>query len=150
MPEGGPLTRQFLAPDPPNPLEANFDHQVRLLGYKTPQLKPVDDSQLLTLDLHWQAVTTPPNLIRFVQLVGPNGLVYGQNDSVPDGGNYPTHLWRPGEIVVETVTLPVQADRPPGQYTLYLGLYQPDTGQRVSVLGAGDLVEIAGPFLKAE
>jgi uncharacterized membrane protein len=150
MPAGGPLTRQFLTPDPPNPLEANFDHQVRLLGYKTPQLKPVDDSQLLTLDLHWQAVVMPPALIRFVQLVGPDGLVYGQNDSVPDGGNYPTHLWRPGEIVVETVTLPVQADRPPGQYTLHLGFYHPDTGQRVSVLGDGDHIEITGPFLKAE
>ena len=104
----------------------------------------------LTLTLTWQALTTPEHLIRFVQLVGPDGRVYGQNDSNPDEGNYPTRLWQPGEVVVETVTLPIQAGRPAGQYTLHVGLYKPETGQRLPLLAGGDYVEIPGPFFKAQ
>jgi hypothetical protein len=72
--------------------------------------------------------------------------VYAQNDSVPDQGLYPAFLWQPGEFVSETVTLPVPTERPPGSYTLHVGLYDPDTGQRLPLRSGGDYVEIEGAF----
>ncbi|MBN1218735.1 MAG: DUF2079 domain-containing protein [Anaerolineae bacterium] len=133
MPEGGPVVRQYDAPSPPHPLDANFDNQLKLLGHTSPQI----EDGALTINLYWQAVNTPENLTRFVQLVGPDGL-YGQNDSAPDYGHYPTFLWQPGEVVAETVTLPLQVGRPTGNYTLHIGLYRPDTGQRLPVVSGGD------------
>jgi hypothetical protein len=44
--------------------------------------------------------------------------------------------------VVETVLLPVKVDRPAGPYTIHVGLYRPDTGERLPLLAGGDHVEI--------
>jgi hypothetical protein len=100
----------------------------------------------LTLRLYWQAVAPPPDLVRFVQLVGPDGKIYGQQDSAPDGGAYPTRLWQPGEVVIETVSFPVQPARPPGRYQIHIGLYHPDTAQRLPLTSGGDHLAITGPF----
>ncbi|MBI1879918.1 MAG: hypothetical protein HYR94_17140, partial [Chloroflexi bacterium] len=67
----------------------------------------------------------------------------GQSDAAPDRGNYPTFLWQPGEVVVETVTLSLQPNRPAGSFTLHIGLYHPDTGRRLSLLSGSDHVEIS-------
>lgn len=148
LPEGGPTPRHFTLPNPPHSLQANFDNQIKLLGYSTSQIShpqpPTPDPQppTLSITLYWQALTTPPNLTRFVQFIGPDGQIYGQNDSAPDRGQYPTSLWQPGEVVIETVTLPFQENRPVGNYTLHIGLYHPDTGVRLHVVQGGDHVEI--------
>ncbi|MEW5957012.1 MAG: DUF2079 domain-containing protein [Chloroflexota bacterium] len=148
IPGGGPWPRQFGRPQPPFPTEANFDHQIKLLGYAAPTVGRINDSDsdYLTLSLVWQALAGPPPLTRFVQLVGPAGKVYGQQDSTPDNGAYPTYLWQPGEVVAETVAFPLPPDRPPGRYTLHLGFYHPDTLQRLPLIAGGDHVEIDGPF----
>jgi hypothetical protein len=146
MPEGGPTLRQFNLPTPPHSLQANFDNQIKLLGYNIPQIpnsQPLTPDPQLAITLYWQALTTPDNLTRFVQLIGLDGQIYAQNDSAPGRGNYPTHLWRPGEIVIETVTLPLQPDWPGGDYSLHIGLYQPSTGMRLSLVDDGDHVEIS-------
>jgi hypothetical protein len=133
-----------------NPLQANFDNKIQLLGYRQPTISnpqsptrnPKSKIQNLKSEVVWQAITTPPNLIRFVQIIGPDGQIYSQNDASPDNGHYPTSLWQPGEVVPETITLSLPAGRPPGLYTLHIGLYHPDTGQRLPLLSGGDHVEI--------
>ncbi len=149
IPHGGPPPRRFRPPAVPHALDANFNHQIQLLGYSRPQIPnpqsphlPIPPSPTLHITLYWQTLTPPPPLIRFVQLVGPDGLVYGQNDSIPDGGLYPTDLWQPGEVVIETVTVPLEPDRPAGEYRLHIGLYHPDSGQRVPLNTGGDHIEI--------
>ncbi|MBE7470279.1 MAG: DUF2079 domain-containing protein [Anaerolineales bacterium] len=160
MPEGGPVSRQFTLPNPPHPLQANFANQIKLLGYSTPEIsdrrppthstgsgqaadrQSPSEAANLQLTLYWQALTDPANLTRFVQLIGPDGQIYGQNDSAPDRGQYPTSLWQPGEVVVETVTLTLSPDRPVGNYSLRIGLYQPDTGIRLNLVEGGDYLEI--------
>jgi hypothetical protein len=149
IPAGGPQLRQFTLPNPSHSLQANFDNQIQLLGYSDPQISttrpPTADRRPpeLSITLYWQAMTTPTTLTRFVQFIGPDGQVYGQNDSAPDQGNYPTHLWQPGEVVAETVTLPLPSDRPVGDYTLHIGLYHPDTRARLPLVSGGDHVVIA-------
>jgi uncharacterized membrane protein len=145
IPEGGPILRQFTLPHPPHPLQANFADQIKLLGYNTspvPNPQSPNEASNLTITLYWQALTPPENLTRFVHFVGPDGQIYGQNDSAPDRGQYPTNFWQPGEVVVETVTLPLQPHRPAGNYTLHIGLYHPDTGVRLPLVTGDDHVEI--------
>ncbi len=139
MPSGAPLSRQFNLPQPSHRLQANFDQQIYLLGYDTPEL--ANDS--LTITLYWQAANLkPPTLTRFVQLIGSDGQIYGQNDSAPDHARYPTYLWQPGEMVTETIILPLPNKRLAGHYTLHLGFYHPDTGKRLPLVGGGDHVEV--------
>ncbi len=141
MPAGGPLLRRFNLPGLPYRHEANFANQIRLLGHSLPKITN-GQSPALSISLYWQAVSRPPHLTRFVQLIGPDGLVYGQHDSTPEDGHYPTDLWQPGEVVVESVTFPVQIERPAGVYSLHVGLYDPDSGRRLNLAGGIDHVEI--------
>ncbi len=139
MPEGGPSFRHFTSPPIPHPLQAGFGGQVSLLGYSSPRLSK---ETALSLTLYWQATTRPDPLTRFVQLVGPDGQLYGQQDSAPDEGMYPASLWQPGEVVAEEVRFSVPAERPAGRYTLHIGLYHPTTGERLRLPSGEDHVEI--------
>jgi hypothetical protein len=65
-------------------------------------------------------------------------------DSVPQGGGYPTIWWLPGEVVADTLTLELPPDAPRDLvYRLIVGLYDPDTGDRLPVSGTGaDFIEL--------
>jgi len=140
IPTGSPLLRQFTLPNPAYPLETNINQPFSLLGYDAPTL----NHDTLAITLYWQAhVINPPNLTRFAQLVGADGQLYGQQDSAPDNGQYPTNLWQQGEVVTEIVTLPLKSPRPAQNYTLHVGLYDPANGQRLPLTNGRDHVEIA-------
>jgi hypothetical protein len=55
-------------------------------------------------------------------------------------GKLPMRLWEPGWPVVDTQLLPLPADLPAGEYTLWVGLYDWQTGARLPVV-AGSPVE---------
>jgi uncharacterized membrane protein len=89
----------------------------------------------LYLSLYWQASspTDTPYTV-FTHLVGPDCQLYGQWDNAPVRGTYPPTDWSPGESVVDQYEIPVSASPPPGDYHLLIGLYDPVTGIRLSVL----------------
>jgi hypothetical protein len=76
------------------------------------------------LTLWWRALEVPAtNYTVFVHLFAPGdpqALV--QSDGQPRGGAYPTSWWAAGEVVSETVTLPLEGV-PAGTYQLAVGLY---------------------------
>ncbi len=79
------------------------------------------------LDLIWQAKEAQPsNLIMFVHLKDAAGQIVGQLDRPPDK---PTSLWLDGEVISDTIRL----DRVDGIEEIAIGLYDPNTGQRVPV-----------------
>ena len=95
----------------------------------------------LTVQLVWQATATPPVSYKvFVHLQGEGGRVWAQSDGVPAGWARPTTGWLAGEYVLDEHTLALPSDLPAGDYTLYVGLYDPDTNARVPLSGPG-----AGP-----
>ena len=55
-------------------------------------------------------------------------------DGPPVQGNYPTSLWSPGEVIVDTHPLDPSA-LSPGTYDLIAGLYNPATSERLPALG---------------
>ena len=72
----------------------------------------------------------------FVHLVNARGQMMAGFDSPPRQGSAPTSHWRPYELIPDGRIIPIGASVPPGQYQITLGLYDPATMQRLSVLDA--------------
>lgn len=125
-----PLPRSF---DPPadisQTVDARFGKNIELLGYSIEQ---APDS--LHVDLHWRARRRPEGYYKvFVHLFDPvAGEVVAQHDAAPRDWSYPTDWWETGEVVTEEISLSL-SDVPSGQYRLGVGLYAPETGQRLPV-----------------
>ena len=63
-----------------------------------------------------------------------NGPPWGGHDTRPGGGTYPTTVWEAGEIVIDEYGIPIQADAPPGEYQLEVGMYHLATMEKLPVL----------------
>ena len=116
--EARPTQRTFSLPSLAHPLEVDLN-EVWLAGYDWEQ-----DGDALYLTLWWLARRAPADdYIVFVHLFDPNTQdIVAQSDSGPRGGTYPTSWWVAGEVISETVALPL-ADVPQGTYQLAVGLY---------------------------
>jgi hypothetical protein len=73
----------------------------------------------------------------FVHLRDRTGRTVAQADHIPSEAlvALPTSTWREGETVPDVSYLQVPADTPPGEYQLLVGLYNPDTLERLPVEG---------------
>ncbi len=111
--------RTFSLPSLPHPLGVDFGGEVRLAGY---DLEQGDDA--LRLTLWWQALRAPQaDYTVFVHLFdSATEALVAQSDAQPRGGMAPTSWWAAGEVVSETVTLPLEGV-PQGTYQLAVGLY---------------------------
>jgi hypothetical protein len=88
--------------------------------------------------LYWQAQgVVKDDYTVFVHVVGPDGQMWGQRDAPSDNGAYPTRRWAAGEVVADPVRVALPADLPAGPLEVRVGMYRPDTGQRLPVLDAG-------------
>jgi hypothetical protein len=101
----------------------------------------------LTAKLVWQAqarVTTDYTL--FAHLVGVDQQPMAQQDQPPTAGFMPTRFWRAGDVVDDVVSMTLPATLLPGEYMLLIGLYDPQSLQRLPVTHngqpAGDAVRI--------
>jgi hypothetical protein len=90
----------------------------------------------LRMNLEWQALKPmAKDYTVFVHAIGPDGVLWGQHDSMPRDGAAPTSGWQPGAVISDTMRLELKADAPSGPgYSYPVGLYLWQTGER---LGAG-------------
>jgi hypothetical protein len=115
----------FVLPTIKNPLtDVEFGKMIALSGYTL-----TTNSQDWTLNLVWHALNTPAlDLVGFIHIEDDNGQLVAQSDTIPANGTRPTTGWLPGEYIVDTRHF---APLPPGHYTIFAGLYDPITGQRL-------------------
>jgi hypothetical protein len=103
---------------------------------------------VVRLELDWRARQAPAARYKvFVHLGGPDAPPVAQNDAEPAAGIRPTDGWASGEAVVDRRAVWLKPGAPPGVYGVYLGLYDPATGQRLPVRGtdgqpAGDRLRL--------
>lgn len=117
------VKRNFTLPNPSIPVKAPFGDVTELIGI---DLLPVTvkPGERLTVSLYWKALKeTDKSWTVFVHLLGPDGRVLAQDDSIPAGGKRPTTGWVAGEVVEDLHTLVIPPDIPPGLYGLEIGLY---------------------------
>jgi 4-amino-4-deoxy-L-arabinose transferase-like glycosyltransferase len=142
----------FEIPEIQYPLEITLGGSVRLLGYDLNETQ-VQAGGVLSLTLYWQAMgTTETSYTVFTHLLDPQSQVRGQHDSIPSGGALPTTSWIDGEVISDLYDLTVDADAPPGDYLLEIGMYDAATGERLPVYDAagtllGDRLLLPSPVV---
>jgi len=123
----------FVQRDPEYRLGLCLGDRIRLLGYdlRDTQLARGD---VLSIRFYYDAIgPTDISYTVFTHLLGPDGELYGQLDSVPQGGARPTTSWLAGEIVLDDYKIKIAQDAPPGEYVLAVGMYNLDTMDRLPV-----------------
>lgn len=120
--------------EPSHRLEANLGGIITLLGYDLPQSK-VQPGEAFPLTLYWRAEgVIDEDYTVFVHLAGDDDLIWGQEDSQPLHGFYPTSYWDRGDMVVDEHSVSVKPDAPRGEYRLLVGLYLLSTMERLPLL----------------
>jgi hypothetical protein len=113
---------------------ATFDREIGLERTFGPTPERVTPGASISETLRWRALTTPSgNYTVFVHLVGPDGKLWGQVDSPPIGGSFPTDGWAPGLDLVDRYAVSLKLGAPLGTYQVEVGLYRLTSGQRLAV-----------------
>ena len=113
-------------------LDMKLGQQIALRGYALD--RTAEGANKLRLTLYWQALERVNGRYKvFVHVVDDFGRIVAQQDSDPGSGAAPTQTWRVGEAVTDTYELSLPDG---GPYELLIGLYDPDTGQRLPVQDA--------------
>lgn len=118
------------------------DGRIRLLGIEA-EPATITPGQSFDVTLYWQAAQPIPyDASLFLRLLGPDGQsgatakqayptafqVYGQWDSYPGWGMYPTSLWSTGSVIVDRYRLQAPWNAPtPVLLRLDAGLYDYDS-----------------------
>jgi hypothetical protein len=132
----------------PNPLEAVFEDNIRLVGYRwsARELRPAEP---LTVTLYWEASgPVARSYTLFAHLLDSNFGTFGGVDSLPPSD---TRSWQAGEIVVTTHAFEVSPGAPPGFYQVEVGLYPAPSLRRLKLINARDAIGVdrvlLGPLL---
>ena len=111
-------------------------NRVKLVGYALDQ-ETVRPGESLVLTLYWQAIAPmETSYTVFTHIIDEGGAIKAQKDGRPVESTYPTTQWRSGEIVVDPHEIMVGPEVAPGRYTIEVGLYQLESGQRLEVIAA--------------
>jgi 4-amino-4-deoxy-L-arabinose transferase-like glycosyltransferase len=118
----------------PHRLDWQVGNEIRLLGYdiSPPEVAPGDT---LTVTLYWQPLAEiDRNYTVFVQLYGLEDARVGGRDTYPGLGNDPTIYWEPGEVIADSIPVPVSPD---AQGLILLdvlaGLHDLSSGERLPI-----------------
>jgi hypothetical protein len=125
----------------------SFKQQIVLTGY---QFEPTPDYVGVTLA--WQAQSGGlPDYTVFVQLLEAetNERLAGV-DLQPLQGAWPTSRWVKGEVIVDEILVAVPPELKPGFYKVIVGLYQPETGERLILPDGQDHWLVPWTFIRKE
>ena len=120
--------------------DALFGGLIRLRTARfTPQVEP---GGVFAVELRWEAVEPVSTDYKvFVHLTDESGALLAQHDGVPGSGSRPTTTWEPGQAVFDRhgAFLPAQV---PGRIRVWVGLYDPATGERLPLPDGSDRLEL--------
>ena len=115
----------------PNRVDADLGGQIALLGYDVSGQR-IAPGQAITITLYWLAqAPVPADYTVFVHLTDSAGAPYAQDDSQPQHDAYPTFFWDVGETVIDPHVILLPSDMPLGEYSLLVGMYLLETGERL-------------------
>lgn len=126
---------------------ANFGDALALIGWRA---QPETwDAATLNLTVVWQATRAPTRrYTAFVHLEDAAGNKIAQVDREPRDGIYPTTRWGANEMVREVYVLHVPQPLSQGKYTVRVGWYDPETGERLAVTRSADDAVVLTTFEK--
>jgi hypothetical protein len=121
-----------------HPLDVRLGDRIELLGYDLADQED-EPERMVRLTLFWRAEgTLTERLAVFAHLLDGEGRLVAQQDSEPSGGNRPTTTWATGETIADRLGILIPPELAAGEYLLVVGMYHPDTGERLSVHDTGE------------
>ena len=132
-PPGVVLSPSKVQPDMTMFIEFGQPPVILLRGYDLIQAEGT-----LKITLYWESLAqTPVDWTAFVHLRNRSGETAAQKDGPLGSGRYPTSVWASAEIIADEIVIPLTA-LPDDDYSLYIGLYDLATGERLAVLDDPD------------
>lgn len=132
-----PLPRATLLPPMPYTSNITFGGVIRLAGYALDPASPTVGVPL-RVTLYWLATGLPSSdETVFVHLIDAAGNLAAQADAPPGAVAEPTSTWEPGQVVTDVHTIPLPATLAAGAYRIQVGLYNLQTGARLTASGSG-------------
>jgi mannosyltransferase len=130
-------TEEHIFTPPPigYPLDVRFGQVGRLIGYDLPQ-QTFAAGEPVTITLYWQALeqAAGADYAVFTHVLAADGHLVGQHDGPPAAGARPTAGWVSSEIIADAHTMTFREPYV-GTARVEVGLYDPDTMERVPVEG---------------
>jgi uncharacterized membrane protein len=124
---------------------------------QAPQVAPGDTARLM---LAWRRTATlDKRYVVFVHMLDPvrkqadgSPAIVAQSDHEPGGGLFPTIYWEtwtyPSHVLDEQrIAIPV--DLPPATYSVWAGVYDRETGERIELAGPGQTLLKVGEVVVA-
>ncbi len=142
--EIGTPVRASIAPNPQEAKLRDKQGEIAFLGYEMDRIT-LTPGDTLRLTLYWRNESkVGQDYTIFTHLLGESynlasgSFLWGQRDSMPIEGSYPTSRWLENEVVVDSYAIAVQPDAPPGLYRIEVGMYLLETGQRLPMFDDRD------------
>jgi hypothetical protein len=113
-------------------IKVSLGEEVTLWAYELECAAQAGETASVTL--YWKAeqkVGTDYKV--FVHLYDGRGGILAQSDGQPGLGTRPTTTWEEGEFVADRHFIPIPPDAELGSYQVGVGLYDPQSGKRVTV-----------------
>jgi hypothetical protein len=131
----------FTPPAAAYSLDAQFGDVARLAGYDLPE-RDFTTAEPVPVTLYWQSLSTgrADDYTVFVHLLAEDGRLIAQHDAPPDNGRRPTSGWVAGEFVVDPHEMTFREQGYTGPATIEVGLYDPDSGERLLTAEGRDFV----------
>jgi hypothetical protein len=114
------------------PLPVTFAASIRLEGFELVSAK-VKSNEPIVLFLYWRGLERiPHDYIVGIDLIDSAGKSAITHRQEPRRGKSPTSAWKPDELVVDAIQVPVSS-APTGSYQLAVGLIDPFTQQFIAM-----------------
>lgn len=99
-------------------------------------------SRKLVVEPHWTSDGKVERSYKvFCHLLSADRKLLTQRDGFPLDGARPSSTWAQGELIEDRYTIKLDQDAEPGQYELSIGMYDPQTMERLPVYtSAGERV----------
>jgi hypothetical protein len=135
------LTEERIGAAPDSPVQVNLGHTLAFLGYDLNA--PVRSGDILDVTLYLKVLRAVDrnDWTFFAHLVDDLGFRWGEETFF----NYPSAQWRPGEVMIFRLKLPIAPGAPPGTYALNVGVFSPSLDARLPVLN--DSGQMAGTVI---
>ncbi len=118
----------------------DFGHVIALTDVKLAELP----APALEVSLCWESLAPASQYYTvFVHLYDTDGTLVANGDGPPMGGAFPTGLWQPGDVIVDTHVVSLDGIAWPSsaavkeRYRIGVGLYDPMSGERLQATLAG-------------
>jgi hypothetical protein len=124
--------------------EAVFGQAMQLLSHGL----QLGQDDRVTVRLRWRSAAQVQQTYKvFVHLLDPGGTrVVAQRDAEPQDGKAPTTSWIVGEVIEDEYAIPLPDGLSPGDYPIEIGVYDPRSGDRLSLPNGDNRLLLTPPL----